>query len=244
MENDAVLGPPCICKTPENGRSAEKVCTMSSEWYYARNGQQYGPLSDDELRRLAVDRKLRPDDLLWREGMSDWKPANSVRGLFTASSASAPTPVPKAEKSANEKFCQECGSVIRLKAEICPQCGVRQPFVVGQDTSLGAEGKDARGMLTTPVLISAIGNVAIGCVWISTICGIPIGIAMIVLCVFEFMFYSDSDRLSPDQLVRKSGTLAICEIVCGLFNLVSLVCGILLLINKGKYHRSLVAGSM
>ena len=31
------------------------------------------------------------------------------------------------EKGPDEKFCTECGSVIRQKAEICPECGVRQP---------------------------------------------------------------------------------------------------------------------
>jgi TM2 domain-containing membrane protein YozV/ribosomal protein L40E len=29
-------------------------------------------------------------------------------------------------KGADEKFCSECGSLIKLKAEICPKCGVRQ----------------------------------------------------------------------------------------------------------------------
>jgi TM2 domain len=29
-------------------------------------------------------------------------------------------------KGPDEKFCQECGCVIRVKAEICPKCGVRQ----------------------------------------------------------------------------------------------------------------------
>ena len=29
-------------------------------------------------------------------------------------------------KASDEKFCQECGSIIRAKAEICPKCGVRQ----------------------------------------------------------------------------------------------------------------------
>ena len=29
-------------------------------------------------------------------------------------------------KGPDEKFCQECGNVIRVKAEICPKCGVRQ----------------------------------------------------------------------------------------------------------------------
>jgi TM2 domain-containing membrane protein YozV len=30
-------------------------------------------------------------------------------------------------KGPGEKFCHECGEVIRLRAEICPKCGVRQP---------------------------------------------------------------------------------------------------------------------
>lgn len=29
-------------------------------------------------------------------------------------------------KAVDEKFCSECGSIIKIKAEICPKCGVRQ----------------------------------------------------------------------------------------------------------------------
>ncbi len=29
-------------------------------------------------------------------------------------------------KNENEKYCQECGETINLKAEVCPKCGVRQ----------------------------------------------------------------------------------------------------------------------
>ncbi|NJK49309.1 TM2 domain-containing protein [Candidatus Gracilibacteria bacterium] len=31
-------------------------------------------------------------------------------------------------KGSDEKFCHECGAVIRAKAEICSKCGVRQPL--------------------------------------------------------------------------------------------------------------------
>ena len=31
------------------------------------------------------------------------------------------------EKGPNEKFCVECAAAINEKAEICPECGVRQP---------------------------------------------------------------------------------------------------------------------
>jgi NMD protein affecting ribosome stability and mRNA decay len=34
-------------------------------------------------------------------------------------------------KGPDEKFCTECGSIIRAKAEICPSCGVRQPALEG-----------------------------------------------------------------------------------------------------------------
>lgn len=42
-------------------------------------------------------------------------------------------------KSADEKFCSECGEVIKLKAEICPKCGVRQMPHPG---SMAGEGKN------------------------------------------------------------------------------------------------------
>lgn len=33
---------------------------------------------------------------------------------------------PMQQKAADEKFCSSCGSVIKILAEICPKCGVRQ----------------------------------------------------------------------------------------------------------------------
>jgi hypothetical protein len=31
------------------------------------------------------------------------------------------------EKTIEQKYCHECGELIRAKAEICPKCGCRQP---------------------------------------------------------------------------------------------------------------------
>jgi hypothetical protein len=45
------------------------------QWYLARDGQQYGPLSDAELRKFIELGHLQPTDLLWREGFPDWRPA-------------------------------------------------------------------------------------------------------------------------------------------------------------------------
>ena len=48
------------------------------QWYLAREGQQYGPLSEAELAKFVELGHLQPNDLLWREGFPDWRPAMVV----------------------------------------------------------------------------------------------------------------------------------------------------------------------
>jgi hypothetical protein len=52
------------------------------DWYYARGNKQTGPVGSAELKQLAATGQLRPEDLVWREGLTEWAPASSVRGLF------------------------------------------------------------------------------------------------------------------------------------------------------------------
>jgi hypothetical protein len=51
--------------------------TSMTDWYYTTNKQQRGPVSLAELRQLANRGLLKPTDLVWRDGMSDWAPASS-----------------------------------------------------------------------------------------------------------------------------------------------------------------------
>ena len=44
-------------------------------------------------------------------------------------------------KGADEKFCADCGQVIKLKAEICAKCGVRQMAPVMPAAPAGARNK-------------------------------------------------------------------------------------------------------
>ncbi|GEM_PF-1024591 len=55
---------------------------MVQQWYYAKGEQKIGPITAGELKRLAENAELLPDDLVWREGLRDWMPAKRVRGLF------------------------------------------------------------------------------------------------------------------------------------------------------------------
>ena len=66
------------------------------QWYYARNDQQFGPVSAAELKQLADAGRLAPDDLLWREGMDSWATAINLRGLFNNEPpANTPTDSPE-----------------------------------------------------------------------------------------------------------------------------------------------------
>ncbi len=59
------------------------MAIMADQWYYATDEQQSGPIGLTELQQLAASGKLRPTDLVWRDGMHQWAPAEVTRGLFT-----------------------------------------------------------------------------------------------------------------------------------------------------------------
>ena len=41
-----------------------------ADWLYNKDGQQFGPVSAEDLKRLAAAGELRPGDLVWKEGMA------------------------------------------------------------------------------------------------------------------------------------------------------------------------------
>ena len=57
------------------------------QWWYAREDEQFGPVSAAELRRLASQGGLSPGDLVWREGLAEWAPAARLKGLFPEDAA-------------------------------------------------------------------------------------------------------------------------------------------------------------
>jgi hypothetical protein len=88
--------------------------------------------------------------------------------------------------------------------------------------------------IATPLLVSAIGNIVVGLLWASTCFGIVFTIPMAVLCVMEFSLYAEVEKLPKSEVARRATGIAWFEIIVGLFNLVSLVCGIVLLVNISK----------
>jgi len=60
---------------------------MARQWFYTHDSEQQGPVSAAELKELAAAGKLSRQDLVWAEGMSEWKPAGRMKGLFAADDA-------------------------------------------------------------------------------------------------------------------------------------------------------------
>lgn len=52
-----------------------------NEWFYALNGNTQEPVAAEHLRRMLELRQIPPHTPVWRPGMTDWVPANSVPDL-------------------------------------------------------------------------------------------------------------------------------------------------------------------
>ena len=59
-------------------------------WHYTIGDDQFGPVSPEELKKLADAGKVKPTDQVWKEGMGDWMPAREMKGLFNDGSGAVP----------------------------------------------------------------------------------------------------------------------------------------------------------
>lgn len=63
-----------------------------SDWFYAKNGRQEGPVSLENLRALVAEGKVSRSDLAWNATMKDWQPVGNIAELASGNSLSSPTP--------------------------------------------------------------------------------------------------------------------------------------------------------
>ncbi len=86
-------------------------------WYYASNQQQLGPLTDEELNQKMSGGEINGSTLVWKEGMSDWKPLSEARSAASFVSATPGTIIclcgnrmPQSEtvKIGNNWVCASC----------------------------------------------------------------------------------------------------------------------------------------
>ena len=71
---------------------------MADQWFFARNDQQTGPMSMEQLKLAAANGQLQATDLVWKAGLATWVPASKITGLMPTtippSSAPARPPAP------------------------------------------------------------------------------------------------------------------------------------------------------
>lgn len=66
-------------------------------------------------------------------------------------------------KTANEKYCSNCGQLIDMRAEICPRCGVRQAYMPPYNYDMRVEDPTLsdKDWLTTLLLCIFLGSFGI-----------------------------------------------------------------------------------
>ena len=71
-------------------------------WYYTRQGERIGPVEFSELKAVAGEAALDPhQDMVWKDGMADWKPSGEIEGLFEKTAEVEPDP-PAPEEAPSE----------------------------------------------------------------------------------------------------------------------------------------------
>ncbi|UQD73128.1 DUF4339 domain-containing protein [Bradyrhizobium japonicum] len=53
-----------------------------ASWFYASEGKQQGPYPEGQFRDLVAQGVVRPDTLVWSEGMAGWQKAAEIPGLI------------------------------------------------------------------------------------------------------------------------------------------------------------------
>jgi hypothetical protein len=92
-------------------------------WFYAHEGKQIGPVTEEEFQQLRASGVIAAGTLVWREGLANWQPL----GELTA--PAAPTPPPALNPGAVALVCSGCGQafpadeVVRLgDGFVCATC--------------------------------------------------------------------------------------------------------------------------
>ena len=103
-------------------------------WYYAKNGERFGPYEDAQLEGLVAQGTVTADTLVWRDGMDNWQPYGHISGAAVPQYAAAPSAL--GDSDVPMTVCSSCGraypsdEVIQYQGRyICAAC---KPMFVQQ----------------------------------------------------------------------------------------------------------------
>ncbi len=118
------------CKIPGSGakckrfgfaaRAAGGKVRAVSNWYYAENGRQQGPVTDEaEWNAMIAEGTILPETLVWREGMERWLPYGKLTPPPVGGRASVCTecnrlfPLDELTLLGMRRVCAECEPTLR-----------------------------------------------------------------------------------------------------------------------------------
>lgn len=137
------------------------------------------------------------------------------------------------DNAGRESPCIHCGSPVQMPAALAnSQSAAKSDSRTYRGVARGRGLPDA---VAVPILVSGISNVVFGIIWtLATlsvvVCfGFLIGVPMVCMGIFELMTYAN--RRSYRGSAKPIGVF---EIIVGLFNWVSFVCGILVLVHDDR----------
>jgi hypothetical protein len=68
--------------------------TSDRRYTIGRGDQKYGPYTLEEVRSYVAQGSIAPSDLVWTEGMTDWRPLSELLARTDLSGAPQPPPLP------------------------------------------------------------------------------------------------------------------------------------------------------
>jgi len=94
-------------------------------WYFADGDVERGPITEAQLRALIGTGNLKPEDLVWKEGMEDWTAASEVSGLFDQAAPATPSATPGASAIADAKLKSPKAAKATVPASPAPEAKPR-----------------------------------------------------------------------------------------------------------------------
>jgi uncharacterized RDD family membrane protein YckC len=89
------------------------------DWYYAESGRQVGPIREESFGALVRSGVVRPDTLVWQQGMPNWQAYETVRPVVATLVAPPLDAAAAVSSGPSIRFCSECGRPFP-QAELIP----------------------------------------------------------------------------------------------------------------------------
>lgn len=80
--------------TSQTSVGAPPPIPQQTQYFYALNGQQQGPISFDQLKALFAGRTVNKETLIWKQGLVDWSPLKDIDELKVFLGGNTPPPLP------------------------------------------------------------------------------------------------------------------------------------------------------